>query len=71
ITIDMHQDITDQDRTLDETHNSFSGLGSNLQNSFGRMNRMISKRHQRQLCFYVFVAICVFLIIYYGSGFLS
>ncbi|CAO3610998.1 unnamed protein product [Mucor fragilis] len=67
ITIDIHQDVTDQDRLLDESHNQFSGLGSSLTNSFGRMNRMISKRHQRQLCFYVSILVFLFFLIYYGS----
>ncbi|KAI8992004.1 hypothetical protein BDF20DRAFT_847710 [Mycotypha africana] len=67
ITIDIHQDVSDQDRLLDESHDSFSGLNHRLRNSFGRMNRMISKRHQRQLCFYVTMAICVFFIIYFGA----
>ncbi|KAI9332404.1 hypothetical protein BD770DRAFT_403194 [Pilaira anomala] len=67
ITIDIHQDVTDQDRLLDESHNQFSGLGSTLTNSFGRMNRMISKRHQRQLCFYVSILVFVFFLIYYGA----
>jgi blocked-early-in-transport protein 1 len=33
------------------------------------MNRMISKRHQRQLCFYVSVLVFLFFIIYYGAPF--
>ncbi|OBZ89336.1 protein BET1 [Choanephora cucurbitarum] len=71
ITIDIHQDVSDQDRLLDESHNQFSGLGNSLQNSFGRMNRMISKRHQRQLCFYVSIALCVFFVLYYGVPLIS
>ncbi|KAI7903867.1 uncharacterized protein BX663DRAFT_505507 [Cokeromyces recurvatus] len=67
ITIDIHQDVTDQDRLLDESHNQFSGLGHSLSSSFGKMNRMISKRRQRQLCFYVTIIIFVFFIIYYGA----
>ncbi|CAO3650650.1 unnamed protein product [Mucor hiemalis] len=67
ITIDIHQDVTDQDRLLDESHNQFSGLGNTLQNSFGRLNRMVSKRHQRQLCYYVTIAVFVFFILYYGA----
>ncbi|KAL4207867.1 hypothetical protein AB4K20DRAFT_1950210 [Rhizopus microsporus] len=66
ITIDIHQDVTDQERLLDESNHHFSGLGATLSNSFGRMNRMVSKRHQRQLCFYVTVTICIFFILYYG-----
>ncbi|GAA5798328.1 hypothetical protein HPULCUR_003730 [Helicostylum pulchrum] len=30
ITIDIHQDVTDQDRLLDESHNQFGGLGTPL-----------------------------------------
>lgn len=71
ITIDIHQDVTDQDRLLDESHNQFSGLGSTLQNSFGRLNRMVSKRHQRQLCYYVTIAVFVFFILYYGAPLLA
>ncbi|KAI8378920.1 hypothetical protein BD560DRAFT_388961 [Blakeslea trispora] len=71
ITIDIHQDVNDQDRLLDESHNQFSGLGHSLHNSFGRMNRMISKRHQRQLCFYVSIAILVFFVLYYGAPWLT
>ncbi|ORX50603.1 hypothetical protein DM01DRAFT_1097176 [Hesseltinella vesiculosa] len=71
ITIDMHQDVSDQDRLLGDSDNIFSGFGDHLKNSFGRMNRMVSKRHQRQLCFYVTVAVAAFFIIYYGSGLLS
>ncbi|KAI9303234.1 hypothetical protein BJ944DRAFT_105891 [Cunninghamella echinulata] len=71
ITIDIHQDVTNQDRVLNESHNVFDGFGSTLQNSFGRMNRMVSKRHQRQLCFYVTIMIAIFFILYYGSGLLS
>ncbi|KAI9468885.1 MAG: hypothetical protein EXX96DRAFT_589594 [Benjaminiella poitrasii] len=67
ITIDIHQDVTDQDRLLDESHNQFGGLGHSLTNSFGRMNRMISKRRQRQLCSYVTIIIFAFFIIYYGA----
>ncbi|KAI9267447.1 hypothetical protein BY458DRAFT_511818 [Sporodiniella umbellata] len=66
ITIDIHQDVTDQDRLLDESHNQFGGLGATLSNSFGKMNRMVSKRHQRQICFYVTVAVFAFFVIYYG-----
>lgn len=29
---------------------------------------MISTRHKRQLCFYVTIAVVVFLIIYWGSS---
>ncbi|KAI8084375.1 uncharacterized protein B0P05DRAFT_535347 [Gilbertella persicaria] len=71
ITIDIHQDVSDQDRLLDESHNQFSGLGSSLHQSFGRMNRMISKRHQRQLCFYVSITVFGFFLIYYGAPFIS
>ncbi|KAI8990109.1 hypothetical protein BDB01DRAFT_494689 [Pilobolus umbonatus] len=67
ITIDIHQDVTDQDRLLDESHNQFSGLGNSLTHSFGRMNRMVSKRHQRQLCYYVAILVISFIIIYYGG----
>jgi hypothetical protein len=28
---------------------------------------MISKRHQRQLCFYVSILVFLFFLIYYGS----
>jgi hypothetical protein len=28
---------------------------------------MVSKRHQRQLCFYVSIAVFVFFILYYGA----
>ncbi|ORY91085.1 hypothetical protein BCR43DRAFT_498485 [Syncephalastrum racemosum] len=68
ITIDMHQDVTEQDRHLDEAHNVFGGLGQTMKQSYGRMNRMVSKRHQRQLCFYVSVAVCVFFVLYFGSS---
>ncbi|EIE86741.1 hypothetical protein RO3G_11452 [Rhizopus delemar RA 99-880] len=71
ITIDIHQDVSDQDRLLDESHNQFSGLSSTLSNSFGKMNRMISKRHQRQLCFYVTIALFVFFVLYYGLPLIS
>ncbi|KAI8889552.1 hypothetical protein K501DRAFT_320249 [Backusella circina FSU 941] len=69
ITIDINQDVTDQDRLLDESHSQFTGLGGRLSNSFGRMNRMVSKRHQRQLCFYVTVIVFVFFFLYYGIPF--
>ncbi|KAL1925998.1 hypothetical protein VTP01DRAFT_7091 [Rhizomucor pusillus] len=68
ITLDMHQDVTDQDRLLDESNTAFGGLGNTLRHSYGRMNRMISTRHKRQLCFYVTIAVVVFLIIYWGSS---
>ena len=32
---------------------------------------MISKRHQRQLCFYVSIALCVFFVLYYGVPLIS
>ncbi|KAI8062638.1 hypothetical protein BC940DRAFT_322020 [Gongronella butleri] len=71
ITIDMHQDVNDQDRLLNDSDNVFAGFGNTLRASLGRMNRMVSKRHQRQLCFYVTIAVAVFFILYYGSGLVS
>ncbi|KAI8096491.1 uncharacterized protein BX664DRAFT_324124 [Halteromyces radiatus] len=71
ITIDIHQDVNAQDRLLNESHGIFDGFGNSLQNSVGRLNRMVSKRHQRQLCFYVTIALVVFFILYYGSGLIS
>ncbi|ORZ17946.1 hypothetical protein BCR42DRAFT_412821 [Absidia repens] len=71
ITIDIHQDVNDQDRLLNESNGIFDGFGTNLQNSFGRMNRMVSKRHQRQMCFYVSIALVLFFVLYYGSGLIS
>ncbi|KAI8336237.1 hypothetical protein BC941DRAFT_398207 [Chlamydoabsidia padenii] len=71
ITIDIHQDVTEQDRHLNESQGIFDGFGNSLQNSFGRMNRMVSKRHQRQLCLYVTIALGVFFVLYYGSGLIS
>ncbi|KAG2219575.1 hypothetical protein INT45_002533, partial [Circinella minor] len=71
ITIDMHNDVNDQERLLDESNNAFGGLGQTLKQSYGRMNRMVSKRHQRQLCYYVAVAVALFFIIYWGSGILG
>ncbi|CAO3598161.1 unnamed protein product [Absidia cylindrospora] len=59
------------DRLLNESNGIFDGFGTNLQNSFGRMNRMVSKRHQRQMCFYVGIALVLFFVLYYGSGLIS
>jgi hypothetical protein len=32
---------------------------------------MVSKRHQRQLCFYVSILVFAFFVIYYGAPLLS
>ncbi|KAI9498639.1 hypothetical protein BDB00DRAFT_394569 [Zychaea mexicana] len=71
ITIDMHQDVNDQDRLVDESNSAFGGLGQTLRQSYGRMNRMASTRHKRQLCYYVAVAVILFFVIYWGSGILG
>ncbi|CAO3687609.1 unnamed protein product [Umbelopsis ramanniana] len=67
VTIDIHRDVTDQD-LIDESANVFEGFGSAFNNSFGRLNRMVSTRHKRQLCFYVAVIVVAFFIFYYGFG---
>ncbi|KAL0077099.1 hypothetical protein F4703DRAFT_1882191 [Phycomyces blakesleeanus] len=71
ITLEMQQDVEDQDRLLNESQNAFGGLGDNLQNSFGRLNRMVSTRHKRQMCFYVGIALAVFTLFYVGSSLTS
>ncbi|KAI9243564.1 hypothetical protein BDA99DRAFT_544402 [Phascolomyces articulosus] len=71
ITIDMHNDVNDQERLLDESNNAFGGLGQTLKQSYSRMNRMVSTRHKRQLCYYVAVVVALFFIIYWGSGILG
>ncbi|KAI9011878.1 hypothetical protein CLU79DRAFT_771690 [Phycomyces nitens] len=64
----MQQDVEDQDRLLNESQNAFGGLGDNLQNSFGRLNRMVSTRHKRQMCFYIGIALALFTVFYVGSS---
>ncbi|KAI8145178.1 hypothetical protein BJV82DRAFT_555756 [Fennellomyces sp. T-0311] len=71
ITIDMHQDVSDQDRLLDESNTAFGGLGQTLKQSYGRMSRMVSTRHKRQLCYYVAITVILFFVIYWGSGIVS
>ncbi|RUS27405.1 hypothetical protein BC938DRAFT_483299 [Jimgerdemannia flammicorona] len=65
ITIDIHREVTDQHRLLDESETSFSSFGAGLTTSFTRLNRMVSTRHKRQLCVYVGVAVAVFLVLYW------
>ncbi|KAG2185939.1 hypothetical protein INT43_002377 [Umbelopsis isabellina] len=68
VTIDIHRDVTEQHDVLDESNNVFAGFGAAFQNSFGRLNRMVSTRHKRQLCLYVGVMVLAFFILYYGVG---
>ncbi|KAI9311427.1 hypothetical protein BX666DRAFT_1065868 [Dichotomocladium elegans] len=70
ITIDMHQEVSAQDRLLDESNQAFGGLGQTMRQSYSRMNRMISTRHKRQLCYYVTIIVVVFFFFYYFSGYL-
>ncbi|KAH8549688.1 hypothetical protein BGW37DRAFT_522351 [Umbelopsis sp. PMI_123] len=68
VTIDIHRDVTEQHDLIDDSTNIFAGFGTAFSNSFGRLNRMVSTRHKRQLCFYVTVIVVVFFILYYGVG---
>ncbi|KAI7865289.1 hypothetical protein BDF14DRAFT_1704574, partial [Spinellus fusiger] len=70
ITLEMHQEVNDQDRLLDESNSAFSGLGDSLRNSMGRMNRMVSTRHKRQMCLYIGMILAFFVVMYAGSGLL-
>lgn len=42
-----------------------------MRQSYGRMNRMISTRHKRQMCFYVAVAVSLFFVFYWASGWIG
>ncbi|GAB5592566.1 hypothetical protein Unana1_07466 [Umbelopsis nana] len=68
VTIDIHRDVTEQHDLIDDSTNIFAGFGTAFNNSFGRLNRMVSTRHKRQLCLYVTVIVVVFFIMYYGVG---
>ncbi|KAG2189315.1 hypothetical protein INT44_004457 [Umbelopsis vinacea] len=68
VTIDIHRDVTEQHDLIDESTNVFAGFGSAFNNSFGRLNRMVSTRHKRQLCLYVAIIVVAFFIFYYGFG---
>ncbi|OZJ03478.1 hypothetical protein BZG36_02740 [Bifiguratus adelaidae] len=68
VTIDIHRDVTDQHRIIDDANDTFSNFGSTLTNTAGRLNRMISTRHKRQLCTYVGGAVFLFLVFYWWWG---